>query len=93
MQAPLWPLPAWKARGYFWMAVKAKLIITTTLSPSGLLEQIMRNNTSEAMKNSYLSPVVEIHRLEQAQVLCASDAEGLLQDYTTQSIWDFETIL
>lgn len=45
------------------------------------------------MKNPYLSPVVEIHRLEQAQVLCASDTEGLLQDYTTQSIWDFETIL
>ena len=45
------------------------------------------------MKNSYLSPVVEIHRLEPARVLCASDAEGLLQDYTTQSIWDFETII
>lgn len=45
------------------------------------------------MKNPYLSPVVEIHRLEQAQVLCASDTEGTLQDYTSQSIWDFETIL
>lgn len=41
------------------------------------------------MKKDYLSPAVDIHRLEHSTVLCTSDNSGALQNYDpSQNIWD-----
>lgn len=44
------------------------------------------------MKNFYYSPVVDVHQLEQAQVICASDNLGSLDNYGSQSVWDFDEL-
>ena len=40
------------------------------------------------MKNLYYSPEVDIHRLEQMQMICASDDSGFTQDYESLDIWN-----